>query len=116
MFGFESLGVYEKAREFNYKIRMLIKSLNLDFSTENQLRRASLSVVLNISEGTSRFSKKDVRRFYIITRGSLHECVSILDVLQYEQSFNRKSYDLLYQEAEILSRTIFKLIKNLSDD
>lgn len=57
MFDFENLEVYKKVKAFNSTVGRLSTS-NLDSTTRNQLRRASLSIVLNIAEGTSRFSNQ----------------------------------------------------------
>jgi len=84
MFDFEKLDIYKKAKAFNAKIRTCITSSNLDRTTKDQLRRASFSIVLNIAEGSGRFSKADRRNFFIIARSSIFECVAILDVLKDE--------------------------------
>lgn len=47
----------------------------------DQLERASLSVVLNISEGAGRRSRKDKQRHYAIARGSAMECAAAVDVI-----------------------------------
>lgn len=49
---------------------------------QDQLERASLSVVCNIAEGAGRRSRKDKRRFYAIARGSATETAAIVDVLR----------------------------------
>ncbi len=60
MFDFEKLDVYQKAKAFNAQVyRCIISNKNFDTTTKNQLRRASLSIMLNIAEGSSRFSKAD---------------------------------------------------------
>ncbi|MAY84576.1 MAG: four helix bundle protein [Flavobacteriales bacterium] len=115
MFPFEELEIYKKSRSFNLRIRALIKTLKLDYATENQLRRASLSVQLNLAEGNGRFSKKDVRRFYVISRSSINECVAVLDILKEEGSISLKTFKELKSEAEVLSKILFKLIKRLTD-
>lgn len=50
------------------------------FNMVQQLRRAALSVQLNIAEGSSRKSAIERRRFYEISRGSLIEIDTIFDL------------------------------------
>jgi four helix bundle protein len=45
----------------------------------DQLRRAALSVVLNIAEGAGEFAAADKARFYRMARRSGTECAAILD-------------------------------------
>ncbi len=113
MFDFEKLVVYQKAKAFNAGIRAFIKATRLDNTTNDQLRRAAFSVVLNLAEGSGRFSKPDRRNFYIIARSSIFECIAILDVLKDEALVERRAFDDFYNEAEELSRIIFTMIANL---
>jgi four helix bundle protein len=113
MFDFEKLDVYVRAKQFNSEIRVLIKNTNLDSTTRDQLRRASFSIVLNIAEGTGRFSSADRRNFYIISRSSVFECVAILDVLKDERVLAENDYTKFYLRAEEVSKILFTMIKNL---
>jgi four helix bundle protein len=51
-------------------------------SLVDQLRRAAISVPLNIAEGTGKVSVPDRKRFYAIARGSAMECAAIVDVVE----------------------------------
>ena len=84
MFDFEKLIVYQKAKGFNLATRTYLQNTKLDPSTADQLRRASLSIVLNIAEGSGRFSKPDRKNFFTISRSSIFECIAIYDVLKHE--------------------------------
>ena len=57
------------------------QKLKLPSPMNDQFQRASLSVVLNISEGSAKQSKKDRGRFYRISFGSLRETQTLLDIV-----------------------------------
>ena len=113
MFDFENLDVYKKAKAFNTSIREFIKIKNFDRTTNDQLRRASFSIILNLAEGSGRFSKPDRRNFYIVARSSVFECVAILDVLKDERAVDEIAFRGFYNHADELSRILFAMIKNL---
>lgn len=48
---------------------------------KDQLSRASLSICLNLAEGSGKPSWKEKRRFYSIALGSMRETQSLLDIL-----------------------------------
>jgi four helix bundle protein len=50
------------------------------FSMISQIRRAALSVHLNVAEGCSRKSLTERKRFYEIARGSLIEADTVFDI------------------------------------
>ncbi len=117
MFDFEKLDVYQKAKAFNKEVFKFIRtSKTIDSVSKNQLRRASLSIVLNIAEGTSRFSKADKRNFYVISRGSTFECVAIFDVLKDETILTEEEFAQFYSKADELSRMLFTMIRNLASN
>jgi len=66
----------------------LIAGQNFDRATNDQLRRASFSIMLNVAEGTSRFSNKDRKNFFVIARGSAFECPAILEHLLETKEIN----------------------------
>lgn len=113
MFDFEKLTVYKKAKLFNADIRAFIKAARLDSTTNDQLRRAAFSVVLNLAEGSGRFSKPDRKNFYIIARSSIFECIAILDVLKDEGMVEEHIFNGYYNQGEELSKILFAMIANL---
>lgn len=71
----KTLEVYKISRELVKECYQFAKLLPIDekFALSSQIRRAALSVKLNIAEGASRKSETERKRFYEISRGSLIE-------------------------------------------
>jgi four helix bundle protein len=113
-FDFQKLTVYKKAKLFHQNAKEIISVKKLASYEKDQLSRASFSIVLNIAEGSGRFSKKDRRNFFVITRSSVFECVAILDVLEDNNVLNKDEFDSLENQADELSRMLYEMIKNLS--
>jgi four helix bundle protein len=79
MFGFQRLDAYRCAVLFLGRASRIEKQVPPGYGAlADQLRRAALSVPLNIAEGSGK-SERDARRFYAIARGSALECAAILD-------------------------------------
>lgn len=113
MFDFENLDVYKKAKELNKEILKLLKeNRNIDQYIRDQLRRATISMVINIAEGSGKFSKADKRNFYTIARGSVYESVSLLEIIFEEGSIPKEKFDDFYQKFETLSKMLLGLINS----
>jgi four helix bundle protein len=82
MFDFERLKVYQKVKHQNKRVLSLIYgSSSMDKYSRDQWKRCTLSVALNIAEATGRVGKSEKKYFYTVARGSVCECVAILDAL-----------------------------------
>ena|SRR5581483_10530447 len=84
----QNLDVYKASHEMLLECYNVTKQLPQEerFNLISQLRRASLSVKLNIAEGASRKSPAERKRFYEIARGSVIEIDAALNAavaLQY---------------------------------
>ena len=114
MFDFEKLSIYQKAKVYNSKINNFLITKKFDRTTNDQLRRASLSIMLNIAEGLGRFTNPDRRKFYIISRGSVFECVAIFDYLKDINAIKEEEFKLFYDDLVELSKMLFSMIRHLS--
>jgi four helix bundle protein len=77
---FERLDVYRCSIEFLALIAPVLDALPRGNAVlADQLRRASLSIPLNIAEGAGKVTEADKARFYAIARGSAMESAAILD-------------------------------------
>ena len=80
--GFERLIVYQRAKAYVILIYSILKNFPKEekYAMCDQLRRASVSVVSNIAEGTSRNTLKEKIHFLDIAYGSLMETYSQMDL------------------------------------
>jgi len=113
MFDFENLDVYKKAKELNKEIlRFLKENKYIDSYLRDQLRRASISMVINIAEGSGKFSKADKKNFYIIARGSVYECVSLFEIILEEKQITKDLFKDFYRKLETISKMLLGLINS----
>ena len=113
MFDFCKLDVYQKAKKYCISMHKLISSGQLDRTTNDQLRRASFSIMLNIAEGSSRFSNKDRKNFMVVARGSAFECAAIVEYLYEVSEINEDAYVNYTNSLEEISKMLFGLIRGL---
>jgi len=80
----QKLKVYSVSRTFVMECYKLTKHLPAEekFGMISQVRRAALSVHLNIAEGASRKSEAERKRYYEIARGSIIEIHAALDIAE----------------------------------
>ena len=112
-FMFENLEVYRRAVDLAEKISGLTERFPAKRHTHlaDQLRRASLSVSLNIAEGNGRWHAKERKNFFWIARGSVFECVPLLELCRREKLIAEQDHADLKAELEILARMLSALIK-----
>ena len=83
MFDHEKLDVYRCALELYAKLAPAAASFPRGHGAiVDQLRRAMLSIPLNIAEACGKTTVSDRQRFFAIARGSAMECAAILDVCE----------------------------------
>jgi len=78
-----------------------------------QLRRAVLSVPLNIVEGFARKGSRDYRQFLYIAYGSLKETQYLLNFAFEEGYLGKKEYEKLSSLAEEVGKILWSSIKTI---
>ena len=109
MLSHEKLDVYQRSLEFLALVSELTETNERgDGPLLDQLRRASMSIPLNIAESSGRPKPQDRARFCGIARGSAMECNAILDVCKvtgrYSQENINRGKALLLRIVEMLSK------------
>jgi len=114
-FNFENLEIYQRALNFANEVYTVTKEWPKEhnFSLVDQLRRASLSIVLNIAEGASRTSL-EFKRFISISRGSCHECVPIIEIAFKQGLINSKRKETWLNEITVMSKMLSRLKTSIS--
>ena len=107
----EKLDVYQTAIEFLGLSFQIIHEIPHGYGfLADQLKRASLSIPLNIAEGNGKFSKQDKGKFYKIARGSSTECGAILDAAKtigiIDERVWQKGKTLIHRIVSMLSKMI----------
>ncbi len=112
-FTFEKLDVYQKALRWVEEVDSLCQQAKGRVSTItlDQLSRAALSVTLNIAEGNGRWHTADKRQFFWIARGSVFECVPLLEVLKMREILKQEHYEKCRESLSDLGKMLSGLIK-----
>lgn len=108
-FNFEKLQIWNEARELVKEIYLVTAKFPKEelFGLTNQLRRAAVSILLNLSEGANRSSQKEKVRFYEMSHTSIDEVVAGFYVAYDLNYINKTTFDRLY---ELLSRQVAKTV------
>jgi four helix bundle protein len=115
-FMFEKLEVYQKAVDFADRITRITEQFPRGYYfLTDQLNRAALSISTNIAEGNGRFTKADRRNYFIIARGSIHECIPLIEIGFRRGLINKEMHNQFCAELETLAKMISGLIKGLEN-
>jgi len=113
-FAFKKLQVYQKAVTFADAVCTVTRNLPRGyFFLADQLNRAALSVAANIAEGNGRFTKADQRNFFGIARGSVQECVPLLELTARQKLMGPERHEQLKADLEEIGRMLSGLINGL---
>lgn len=112
---FEEIIAWQKARTFNKRVYEITSNefFKKDFDLARQLRRASVSISSNISEGFERNTDKEFIHFLYIAKGSSAEIRSQLYLALDLNYVTQKEFETLFFEITTISKLISGLIKYL---
>jgi four helix bundle protein len=106
---FQDFPVYKDAREFRKNLKD-ISTKNFpkeeQYNLTSQLWRALDSIVLNIAEGSERYSDMDFSRFLNTSLASVNEVVACLDCALDDEYIDARTYQTYADAAEKLIRQL----------
>lgn len=114
---FEELDAWKAARELTNEVYALCsrEPLARDFGLTDQLRRAAVSVMNNISEGWESYHPAEKMQFYNIARRSCGEVRSMTYVLNDNQFINASEHQALRERCIRSGQLISGLMRSLGD-
>lgn len=116
-YNFENLDIYHLANDFVVVIYRLIDKFPKEelFGLTSQIKRAVVSIVLNIAEGSGRNTKKDFSKFISQSIGSLLEvkaCLILAEKLKYvmQEDFMKilPKLDELYFKSQAFRKSLLR--------
>ena len=112
---FEKLEVYQKTLQFVGKIYTITKTFPKEerYGLIDQLRRASVSILANIAEGSGRYHKNDMIQFLRIARSSGFECIALLQISNEQKYIVDIEYSKLYKDIQEITKMISGFINSI---
>ena len=113
-FRFRNFKVYQDSRGLHKGIVMLVNTFPRGYLyLADQIKRSSLSIVLNIAEGSSKQSDKDFNRYIAIALGSVDETIASLEVALDLELISKERFQYFQAEYESVCRQLGGLSKFL---
>jgi len=115
-FRFEKLEVWKDSRAFVSLVYRVTGSFPKQerFGIVDQTRRAALSIVLNIAEGSTRKSDPDFTRYLIMAQGSVNEVVAAFYVALDLNYVDQEQFDVIYDRCSHLNARLNALMKSIN--
>ncbi len=112
---FEEIESWELTRELTKEIYRVTKLNNLskDFGLKDQIRRASVSIMANISEGFDSGPDKSFINFLNYSYRSASEVQSLLYVVLDQEYISKIEFEFLYGKCKDIKNLIGGLIQYL---
>lgn len=116
LFRFLEWEVYKEAQAAFTEVVKIVRELPADlrYTLGSQIIRSSLSVILNIAEGSGRVTDKEMSRFFDISIGSINETIAALDSLLRLNYISEKRFNDLFEKYKSISRQLGGFKKKLS--
>jgi four helix bundle protein len=113
--GYKKLIVWQKADELAYQVYICTKSFPKEelYGITSQLRRAALSVAVNIVEGYGRQGRKELKQFVNMSLGSLAETEYLLDFSLRLEYFDKETQVKLQSLRQEVGNLLWKFYKSL---
>jgi len=112
---FRKLKIYQRAIDFAVEIYKISKEFPKEelYGLMSQIRRAVISISLNIAEGSGNNSEKEFKRFLEIALRSVYEVIACLEIALKLNYYKREEFGRLITEADEIAAMIAGFSKSL---
>jgi four helix bundle protein len=114
---FEEIEVWQLARALVKEIYHITSTdkISRNYSLKDQIQRAALSIMNNISEGFERHSDKEFAYFLNIAKGSAGEVRSMLFVMLDMNYIDNMAFQKFYDQTMTISKSLSGFISYLKN-
>jgi four helix bundle protein len=112
MKSYKNLDGWKKSMQLVKDVYLIIKDFPKEelYGLTSQIKRAAVSIPANIAEGIGRNYKKDTTQFLHISRGSLYELETLLNIAEMTGMLKTENFDSIVQNIDECARIINGLI------
>lgn len=114
---FRDLLIWQKAMTLVTKCYLISSNFPKEeqFGLISQIRRCTVSIPSNISEGYGRGTNKDYHRFLTISLGSLFEFQTQIEIAYNLQYISEENFNQLYEDSRELERMLTAFIHKVKE-
>ena len=113
---YKNLIVWQKGIDFAIQVIDLVDVLETDrkhYRLIEQLEASATSVPMNIAEGKGRFTDKDYLHYLVVTRGSLFETMTLLEIFMRKNWISKESFASIEKQSIEISKMLTSIHYNL---
>ena len=113
---YKDLVVWQKSMLLANNVIDLVDHLKTDrkhYRLIEQLEAAVTSIPMNIAEGKGRESKKEYIHFLYISRGSLYETLTLLEIFQMRNWIKTEAFQKLENQSAEIAKMLNGLINSI---
>ena len=115
MANYKTLDAWKRAMEVVKEIYLLTATFPKEeaYGLTSQMKRAAVSIPSNIAEGVGRQYKKDTLQFLYISRGSIYELETLLDICLSVKIITELQYTQIAIYVEMSMKVLSGLIRSV---
>ncbi len=113
---FEDIDAWKAARVLTAEVYRVTASGDFarDFGLKDQIRRASISIMLNIAEGFDREGNNELRQFLAVAKGSVGEVRAALYIALDARFIDEEQFETIRKMTDDTGRLIGGFMRYLS--